>query len=141
MKNNKHITPKERGLIKGALRRVFSRSELRKQAIDASRIEHADPERPRVTKWSRCPSCKEPVATYQMEVDHIAPVVPVDSALEHMTADELVNRIWCEPNNLLAICKPCHYTKGKQEASLRRQNKKGKLNGKSVKRKSSSQKP
>lgn len=123
---NPRISAKERNLIKGALRRVFSRSDLRRAAIDASRIEHSDPERPRVKKWSMCPFCKTPTATYEMQVDHVVPIVPLDSALEYMTADELIDRIWCDPDNLLAICVPCHKIKTKAETKLRKQYKKGK---------------
>lgn len=121
---NPRITSKERNLIKGAIRRVFSRSELRKQALDASRIEYFDPERKRVTKWSRCPICVQPTPTYLMEVDHQEPIVPLDSSLDRMSWDEVVNRIWCELQNLKAICKDCHKAKTKEESKKRRQNKK-----------------
>lgn len=126
MRNNSRISAKERGLIKGALRRVFSRSELRRAAVDASRIEHEDAGRPRVKKWSRCPVCSQPTPTYLMEVDHVVPIIPVDSSLEQMTADELIDRIWCDASNLLAICKPCHKIKTKTESANRRLYKKGK---------------
>ena len=124
---NNPTNPKERNLIKGAIRRVFSRSELRKQAIDASRVEgYTDPNRPRVTKWSKCPECKQMTPTYLMEVDHVKPVVELDSTLEEMTWDELVNKIWCDITNLVAICKPCHKIKSKAEAKERRRLKKEK---------------
>lgn len=71
--------------------------------------------------------CKEPTPTYLMEVDHVEPIIPLDSALEHMTADELIDRIWCISTNLLAICKPCHKIKTKTESQTRRHYKKGKL--------------
>jgi len=125
-----NITKKERGLIKGALRRVFSRSELRRMAIDDSRVEHQDPERPRVKKWSKCPECKQFIPTYQMEVDHRVPVIPTDRSLEEMTWNELVERIFCDVTNLTALCKPCHNRKSKQEQKLRAQARKEKKNGK-----------
>lgn len=105
---------------------MFSRSDLRRTAIDASRIDYTDPDRPRVKKWSRCPQCEKPIPTYLMEVDHKEPVVPIDTALEHMTADELVDRIWCDQKNLLAICKECHKIKSKAEQKARKRNKEGK---------------
>ncbi len=131
MKNNPRISAKERGLIKGALRRVFSRSDLRRATIDASRVEHSDPDRPRVKKWSRCPVCNQFIPTYLMEADHEDPIVPIDSSLEDMTASELVDRMWCDPKNLVAKCKNCHHTKSKCEQKARKQNKDGKKkNGK-----------
>lgn len=123
---NKRVTKRERGLLKGAIRRVFSRSELRKAAIDLTRIEHTDPSRPRVRKWSRCPLCKLPTATYEMAVDHIQPIVPVTTSFEDMSLDTVVDRTWCELKGLQALCSPCHDSKTKQENAQRRANKKRK---------------
>lgn len=116
---------KERNLIKGAIRRVFSRSDLRKEVINNSRIEWYDPARPRVTKWSRCSDCQQATATYQMEVDHIVPLVPLGKKLEEMSWDEVVNRIWCDIVNLQPVCKPCHKAKSKVENAERRRLAKG----------------
>lgn len=127
---NSTLTAKERNLIKGAIRRVFSRSELRRTMLEESRIEHYDASRPRVTKWSRCEQCKLPHATYQMECDHIIPIVPVDKTLEDMTWDEIVNRIFCNKNNLQILCKLCHTVKCKQENKLRAVARKERKNGK-----------
>lgn len=113
------ITKKERGLIKGGIRRVFSRSELRKSVIDGSRRNYTDGNRPRVKKWSACPDCDKFIPTYQMEVDHVDPIVPINMSLESMTWDEIVNRIWCDPKNLRAICKDCHKIKTKVETKQR----------------------
>lgn len=125
--NNLKISVKERNLIKGAIRRVFSRSDLRKEALIKSIITYYDESRKRVTKWSRCPICTQPTPTYTMEVDHVIPVVPLDKNLEDMTWDELVNNVWCDAENLVAICKPCHKIKSGQERKLRVQFKKEKL--------------
>ena len=127
MSKNPRITAKERGLIKGALRRVFSRSDLRKQALDASRVTHTDPSRPRVTKWSKCPNCEKFIPTYLMEVDHLLPVIPIDSSVQEIALDVLIDNIWCISDNLVAICKDCHKLKSKAENKLRRQLKKEKL--------------
>jgi 5-methylcytosine-specific restriction endonuclease McrA len=123
---NKPLNPKERNLIKGALRRVFSRSELRRSALEACRIEHSDLKRPRVTKWGICSSCNVPTALYQMEVDHVIPLVPLDKELVDMSWDEVVDRLWCEISNLKPICKPCHKIKSKAESKIRRDLKKAK---------------
>lgn len=116
---NPRITAKERGLIKGALRRAFSRSELRNKVSDRSRINHFDSERPRVKKWAWCELCGHIVPHYTTSVDHISPIIPVDSAMEYMTADELVNNIWCEEDNLQNICEKCHDDKTSLEREQR----------------------
>lgn len=113
------ITKKERGLIKGGIRRVFSRSDLRKSVIDGSRIDYKDANRPRVTKWSYCNGCDKFTPTYLMEVDHVIPIVPIGSSLEAMSWDDIVNRIWCDARNLRAVCKPCHKVKTKLETKQR----------------------
>jgi len=115
---------KERGLIKGAIRRVFSRSELRRQALDASRVQHTDSTRPRVTKWSKCPNCNEFTPTYLMEVDHVIPLVGITEKLEDLTWDQVVERLWCDVTNLMALCKRCHKIKSQEENKLRRLNNK-----------------
>lgn len=105
---------------------MFSRSELRKQALEKSRIEHSDPTRKRVTKWSRCPLCEQPTPTYLLEVDHLLPVIPLDSSMQEIAFDVLIDNIWCVLDNLQAVCKACHKAKTKAEAKERRQLKKGK---------------
>lgn len=122
--NNPRITPKERNLIKGSIRRVFSRSDLRRLVIDTTRVEHTDPNRPRVKKWSICTNCKELTPTYLIQVDHIDPIVPLNTTLEQMQWDEVIDRIWCEKNNLNPICTPCHKIKSKDEMKQRRLNRK-----------------
>lgn len=124
--NNPRISKKEAGLLKGAVRRVFSRSELRQRVVARSRIEHSDPTRPRVKKWSRCEACKQPVATYEGAVDHVLPLVPLDSSLEEMSWDDLINRCWCDEKNLQFLDPLCHYEKTQSENKARREHKKGK---------------
>lgn len=54
-----------------------------------------------------------------MEVDHIEPVIPLDKTMEHMTLDEVVDRTWCDKNNLQVIDDTCHDVKTKAERALR----------------------
>lgn len=117
---NPRLTAKERGLLKGSVRRVFSRSELRRAALATAAIQHTDLDRPRVKKWSRCDECKEPTPQYLMQVDHIEPLVPITSTLEEMSMDDLIDRAWCEIRNLRPLCKPCHQVKTKEENKARR---------------------
>jgi 5-methylcytosine-specific restriction endonuclease McrA len=122
----KPTNPKERNLLKSAVRRVFSRSDLRREALERNAIEHTDPERPRVTKWSWCSDCGTITPRYLMQVDHITPVIGVTEKLEDLSWTELIeDRIWCDANNLQILCLPCHKAKSKQENAERRQYKKG----------------
>lgn len=122
---NNRITVKERNLIKGAVRRIFSRSELRKSVLDKSINPcYTDLTRPRVKTWCKCAACGRHEAKSLVNVDHINPVIPTDSALEFMTLDEVADRIWCEENNLQVLCESCHNTKTKAETKIRAKNKK-----------------
>ncbi len=117
---NGRLTAKDRNLVKGAIRRVFSRSELRRSVLDAARIDYLDPDRPRVKKWGVCKACKQKTPLYLMQADHVNPIIPVDKTLEEMSWDEVVNNIWCDPKCLDILCKPCHNTKTKAENKQRR---------------------
>ncbi len=117
--DNPRITAKERGLIKGAIRRAFSRSELRQKIMARARIEHSDPSKPRCKKWIRCEVCKQPSPEWSSDVDHIDPLIPIGKTMAEMSMDELVNRTWCPEENLQAICLTCHDAKTKIEREAR----------------------
>lgn len=123
---NPRITKKERNLIKGALRRVFSRSELRNKIIaDSVILGYTNTDRPKVKTWCRCRICNKPEARSYMAADHISPLIPVDQSFEELSLDTVVDRLWCEENNLQSVCPVCHSKKTKEENALRRKHKKG----------------
>lgn len=136
--NNPRITPKELNAVKGALRRVFSRSALRKKVLRDAVIQHSDPNRPKVKTWVRCAVCKTPDAISYFEVDHISPVVPIDKHFEDMSLDDALNRLWCEINNLQAICVYCHLQKSSLERKQRKPYAKPRAKKKKARRKLSS---
>lgn len=111
----KNCTPKDRNAIKGALRRAFAISDLHNSILIAAIIEHSDPERLRVKTWCKCNICKEPEAKSYMVVDHIDPVIPIDTTFEELGADKTIDRIWCDPSNLQAVCPDCHDEKTSKE--------------------------
>ncbi len=121
-------------LIKGALRRVFARSEMHEPILEACRVPVSEvpvevrAARPKVKdeNWVRCPLCKEYTNMSSMQVDHVDPVIPVTSSLVEMDLLDVINRIWCDPSNLQATCKKCHAPKTKLENDTRRANKKAK---------------
>lgn len=123
--NNPRISAKERGLIKGAIRRVFSRSELRSSVIEASVLpNYTDDTRTRVKTWCRCKLCQTPTPKSYMECDHILPIIPLNNSLDNMTWDDIVDNIWCAVTNLQAVCPDCHSVKTKEENKKRRERKK-----------------
>lgn len=117
--NNKRMTVKERNLVKGAVRRVFSRSDLRRSVADDAEVKHSDPRRPRVKKWAKCAKCGSVFPKYLGEVDHVLPIVPLDKALEDLSWDELINNLWCDKKYLQFLDESCHIEKTKEERKLR----------------------
>ncbi len=122
----KPTNPKERNLIKGAIRRVFSRSDTRRKALQASTTDHIDPSRKRVTRWSKCALCGKLEPSYLCEVDHLEPIVPVGMTLEDMSWDQVIDGVWCDERLLQVVCKPCHKLKSKAENLERKRIKKEK---------------
>jgi hypothetical protein len=103
-----------------AVRRVFSRSDLRREVLESVKVvNHYDPKHPRVKHWSRCPLCREIAPRYLFAVDHINPVVPVNSSLLKMLWDTVINAVFCEKKNLQPICKSCHAKKTSLERKAR----------------------
>lgn len=121
----KPSNPKERNLLKGAMRRLFGRSDLRRNVIEKSIIKgYKDPKRKAVKFWTKCSACGSMEAKSNVQVDHEVPLIPLDRSLEDMTWDEVVGRLWCDESNLKILCKPCHKIKTKAENQQRRENKK-----------------
>lgn len=127
MKNNPQLSPKDRNLIRGAIRRVFARCELRREVIEGVTVRgYRDPLRPRVKTFCECQLCGTLTPKSYMVVDHIHPVIPLDKSLEEMSIEEFVNALWCDIINLQAVCPACHAAKTKTENELRRKYKKEK---------------
>ena len=116
---NERISPKDRNALRGAIRRAFARSDLRESVMAAARIEHSDPAKPRCKKWIRCAECQKPAPEWSSQVDHIEPVIPVDSTFEEMGLDKFATSCWCDPTKMQAICKGCHDVKTQREKDER----------------------
>jgi 5-methylcytosine-specific restriction endonuclease McrA len=117
------MTPKDRNLIKGALRRVFARSTLRYEVLSEAIVKYEDSSRPKVKTWAQCSRCLKIDAKSYMQVDHVIPVIPLDRALEDMTWDEVIARLWCDKKYLAVLCISCHDYKTKVENTIRKEHK------------------
>jgi len=67
----------------------------------------------RIAQHFRCAICGSDVPSSEIQVDHIKPVV--DPKKGFTTWDTYIKRLFCEKNNLQAVCKPCHKIKTKEE--------------------------
>lgn len=67
----------------------------------------------RLAQHYRCNACKAEFPASQMQVDHIQPVVdPVKGFKDWNT---FIKRLFCDEDNLQAICKLCHKLKTRAE--------------------------
>ena len=121
---NKNMTYKDMNNIKGGLRRAFARSDHYQKVKAKYRVEHFDPKHPRCSKWSYCAVCGVVTPDWRTTLDHIDPLVPVNSHFEDIPINESINRLWCEESNLQNICDACHYVKSRLEAEMRKPYKK-----------------
>lgn len=118
---NPRITKKEQGLIKGCIRRVFGRSDLRRIVMDSHIVKgYSDLKRKKVKYWIKCVECGEMEAKSNIQLDHKDPVIPINRSFEEMTLDEVVDRQWCEASNLQPMCHACHHKKTGAENKERR---------------------
>lgn len=70
----------------------------------------------------RCESCEQIFKQHELQIDHINPVVDVLKGFEDWNT--YIARLFCDSDNLQALCKPCHSIKSGLENELRREVKK-----------------
>lgn len=116
-RNNKSWTEaRYRSFVRSILRRATTRWGPVASTLRKARVERG---------FYRCASCKEKVpATIKIgarrvkniHVDHINPIV--DPAIGFVSWDELINRMFCEEDNLQCLCNDCHTNKTNLEKAI-----------------------
>jgi len=104
--------------IRGALRRVFSRSPIIREVMWKVRreIPKFNKDGTRAKKDAvqyRCGVCGEYVGSTQVAVDHIVPVISVSEGF--VDFNTFIERLFCDASNLQVICDPCHNKKTNSE--------------------------
>lgn len=117
--------------IRSAIRRTFSRSPLVQKVIDSVRSEHDQFKKDgtlakRKAVRYECANCGKLFMRKDIAVDHIDPVIPLDSTFSSW--DDFVDRLFCEEDNLQVLCSytlkrkdefggetSCHYKKTQEE--------------------------
>lgn len=67
-----------------------------------------------------CAKCGLCFKRKEVQVDHIQPVVPIDRPVQDW--NEYIERLFCSPENLQVLCKPCHQVKCDNEQEERNEN-------------------
>jgi hypothetical protein len=104
--------------IRGAIRRVFARSPVVREVLMEGRREvpkyNKDSSRSKkdAVQYS-CQVCFEWVSSTKISVDHIDPVISIESGF--VDWNEFVTRLWCSKENLQRICDDCHQKKTNNE--------------------------
>lgn len=97
--------------IRSALRKAWMRYPVKQQALKAARRNNQSDNK-RLKYEYQCNACKEWFQGKEVQVDHIK---PAGSLRDYKDLPMFVERLFCEPDNLQVLCKPCHAIKTKQE--------------------------
>lgn len=116
-----------RSFVMSALR--GARWPLKYEALKKAYVEDGiNPVTGKRCKLHKCPECQQLFPQKEMRVDHRDPVVPINHdwperphAWLGYDWNELLQRLYCELDGLLAICKGCHDIKSAEERQLRNQ--------------------
>lgn len=120
------FSPKTKGFINSALRRIFGWSDQYKACKERAFIGRVD--RHLVYECEGCHQRLVKNVDDKFFVDHIESVVPIEGWVnDQHYASEIVNRMFVDVDGLQYLCSMCHYLKTQIENQERRASK-GKLN-------------
>ena len=97
--------------IMNHIRQTFRMSQLIQSAFVVSKYAKGL----RGGKRYSCLVCGEGFEMKDIQIDHIIPIVPYGMKKLDMSLDHYAEKIFCKPDNLQPLCKPCHLRKSNQE--------------------------
>lgn len=97
-----------KGKLMSAARRIWLYSPMRKEALNRDKTSDG---------FHRCQGCKR--LTEEVAIDHEPSVVPLTG---WDSWDNVLERLFCTPENLHKLCHQCHSKKTAHEASSRKEN-------------------
>lgn len=116
-------------LLIGAIKRVWRRHPTRLAVLKSAevRLPQTNKDGSRAKRdavFYKCSLCRALAKSQrsskypQIHIDHIDPIIPIERELKSI--DEIVPRIFCSTENLMALCENCHSQKTKLENEKRR---------------------
>lgn len=93
----------------------------RSAVLNAAKTEKKlNPKSNRIAQHYKCNVCKKEFPATGIQVDHLDPVV--DPAMGFVDWNTYIPRLFCDEDNLQAICKKCHTAKSNKEKKQRHAN-------------------
>lgn len=111
----KKVNKNKYAIAKAALRRVSSYWWAMSEAMNRAKVARG--------LWE-CAMCKEHFKKHEVQKDHISPVVSTNGEKNDMNI--YIETLFCEPENIQILCKPCHLIKSGIEVQLRTESRKEK---------------
>lgn len=105
--------------VKSALRSASQRWPPKYRTLLAARRgKGINPKSGRLAEFYQCASCLNLFVSKEVEVNHKTPVVPLTG---FDSWDGVVQRIFCEAEQLEVLCKPCHKSVTREENTQRKE--------------------
>ena len=106
-----------RGGLRTLSRKYPQRFEALKRAFIGKRL---DTSTGKMSNRYKCAGCSDVFKLPQVEVDHITPVVSVESGFVDWNI--YISRMFCDADGLQILCSECHSLKTKNEREQRKKN-------------------
>lgn len=108
--------------VKSALRGASRRWPPKYETLNASLVGvRTNIRTGRKAKHFTCARCAGEFVACDVQVDHIKPII--DPEVGFTSWDDVVNKMFCEKENLQVLCKDCHKKKTAEERLLAKQTK------------------
>jgi hypothetical protein len=110
-------TARFHSFVKSALRSASQRWPPKYEVLNAAkRGKKINSKTGRLAEHYECNACHEQFPAKEVQVNHITPVIPVSG---FDSWDGVVERMFCEKDNLEVLCIPCHKSVTAQENQQR----------------------
>jgi hypothetical protein len=118
--------PDSQSAIVGNLKRAFSRSPtvvnfLKKHRREEDWFKKDGSKAKKKHVFYTCVECNKEFNSSQIQVDHKEPVIPLNIPSRHLSVDILIQRLFCDDNNLQILCKQHHKEKSNKENQIRKE--------------------
>ncbi len=119
MNNLSFLDPKSLSAVVAAIRKSFSYNSIEVQlALHRGKSEELGPRGG--ARYYCAGTCGGKFGRGDIFIDHIEPVVPIDTELSEMSLETLYRRCFTDHSNLQLLCDACHSVKTKAENAERK---------------------